>query len=288
MKRGALPLNALRAFEATMRHGQMGLAAAELGVTHSAVSRQVRGLEGVLGVRLFDGPRNRLVPSEAARALHPALKESFDRIEAAVARMMRAERQALDVSCTSTLAMRWLIPRLFGFQVAHPEIEIRLTAADGPVDFATAPFDLAIRVGPGPWHGAEVTELFADCSGPVARPDLVEGANTPAQLLALPRLHTRTRPSAWSEWCRARAWPKPGPEGRHFEHFYFMLEGARAGLGVAIAPEVLVCEDLASGQLAAPFGFADTGRRYVVLSRPGAPRAAAIFTGWLAAGAGAP
>ncbi|MGZ9811512.1 LysR substrate-binding domain-containing protein [Pseudoroseicyclus sp. H15] len=283
-----MPLNALRAFEATMRHGQMGLAAAELGVTHSAVSRQVRGLEEVLGVRLFDGPRNRLVPSEAARALHPALQEGFDLIEAGVARTLRQERQALDVSCTSTLAMRWLIPRLVGFQVAHPEIEIRLTAADGPVDFATAPFDLAIRVGPGPWPGAEVTEFFADCCGPVASPDLLEGAETRDQLLALPRLHTKTRLSAWSEWCRAKGWPEPGPEGRLFEHFYFMLEGARAGLGVAIAPEVLVREDLASGQLSAPFGFAETGRRYVVLSRPGAPRAATTFTGWLAAGAGAP
>ncbi|NDV01991.1 LysR substrate-binding domain-containing protein [Pseudoroseicyclus tamaricis] len=283
MKRGALPLNALRAFEAVMRHGQMGLAAAELGVTHSAVSRQVRGLEEVLGVRLFDGPRNRLVPSEAARALHPSLQEGFDLIEAGVARTLRQERQALDVSCTSTLAMRWLIPRLVGFQAAHPAIEIRLTAADGPVDFARQPFDLAIRVGRGPWPGAEVTELFPDCSGPVARPELLAGVETPESLLALPRLHTKTRPTAWEEWCRAKGWPDPGTGGgREFEHFYFMLEGAVAGLGVAIAPEVLVRDDLAAGRLAAPFGFAGTGRRYVVLRRPGSGRAAAIFTAWLA------
>ena len=75
MKRGTLPLNALRALEATMRHGQMKLAAEELGVTYGAVSRQVRGLEEILGVSLFDGPRNKLTPSQAALDLQPVLQE---------------------------------------------------------------------------------------------------------------------------------------------------------------------------------------------------------------------
>lgn len=282
MKRGALPLNALRAFEATMRQGQMGTAADELGVTHSAISRQVRLLEEALGVQLFEGPRNRLVPTAAARELQPVLKEAFGNIETVVSRLMQRERRVLDVSCLSTLAMRWLIPRLVDLQTRHPDIVLRLTADDGAVDFARHRFDLAIRVGRGPWGAAEVTELFPDMAGPVLSPKLapIMGFSEAKVLWDLPTLHTKTRPSAWDEWCGQAGLRSPGL-GREFEHFYFMLEAATAGLGVAIAPEVLVRDDLAAGRLIAPFGFAATGRTYVAL-KPQAPnRDAETVLAWL-------
>ncbi|SIS68056.1 LysR substrate-binding domain-containing protein [Phaeovulum vinaykumarii] len=296
MKRGRLPLNALRAFEATMRHGQMRLAADELGVTHSAVSRQVRLLEKMLGLALFEGPRNRLVPTAAAQALQPALAAAFDGLEEAVRRVMQNERRALDLSCLSTLAMRWLIPRLVGFQARHPGIEVRLTADDGPVDFARQRLDVAIRVGAGPWGAAEVTRLFPDRAGPVLSPALLPpgGLADPADLLALPILHTRTRPGAWAAWCRdagcGGADLAPPAGGRSFEHFYFMLEAATAGIGVAIAPEVLVRDDLAAGRLIAPFGFLLTGQDYVALrpARAPADAATAAFVDWLAQEAAAP
>ena len=147
MKRITLPLNALRAFEATMRRGQMKLAAEELGVTYGAVSRQVRGLEETLGVSLFDGPRNKLTPSQAARDLQPALQDAFDQTETSVLRVQRKKKRTLDLSYLSTFAMRWLIPRLFNFREAHPSIDVRMTADDAPVDFARDRFEVAIRVG---------------------------------------------------------------------------------------------------------------------------------------------
>ena len=116
-----------------MRHGQMKLAAEELGVTYGAVSRQVRGLEEVLGVPLFEGPRNKLLPSQAALEMQPVLQDAFDSIEGAVSRLMHRDLRTLDVSCLGTFAMRWLIPRLFDFQERHPEIEVRMTADDGRV-----------------------------------------------------------------------------------------------------------------------------------------------------------
>ncbi|WP_138468854.1 LysR substrate-binding domain-containing protein [Poseidonocella sp. HB161398] len=282
MKRGTLPLTALRALEATLRHGQMTLAAEELGVTYGAVSRQVRGLEALLGVALFDGPRNRLVPSQAALDMQPALQAAFDGIEEAVARAMQRERRLLDVSCLGTFTMRWLIPRLFGFQKRHPAIEVRLTADDGPVDFARQRLDAAIRVGTGRWGAAEVTRLFADEVGPVLSPALLPGG-APAgweALSALPVLHTATRRDAWTGWARQAGVPAPAG-GQEFEHFYFLLEAAVAGLGMAIAPLVLVRDDLAAGRLVAPMGFCPSGQDYVALTPPRPGREAALFVRWL-------
>jgi DNA-binding transcriptional LysR family regulator len=282
MKRGTLPLNALRAFEATVRRGQMTLAADELGVTYGAISRQVRGLEDVLGVCLFNGPRNKLVPTQAALDLQPALQTAFDGIERALDQIVNPARRVLDVSCLSTFSMRWLIPRLFDFQERHPDIEVRLTADDGPVDFSRQQHDVAIRVGTGPWDNAQAIILFEDCVGPVLSADLVNGGDILSwdDLSNMPLLHTKTRRTAWRDWCVAQGIRVPGG-GRVFEHFYFLLEAATAGLGVAIAPEVLVSDDLKAGRLIAPFGFETSGQTYVCL-HPEQPRKdTIIFVDWL-------
>ncbi|WP_226574408.1 LysR substrate-binding domain-containing protein [Acuticoccus sediminis] len=286
MKRGVLPLNALRAFESTARLGQMTLAADELGVTHGAVSRQVRSLEDVLGVALFEGPRNHLTLTPAGRELHPDLTRAFDLIDSAVTRITEPDRQTLDVSCLGTFSMRWLIPRLFDFHDTHPAIEVRLTTDDMPVDFRRQRLDAAVRVGTGPWPGAVVTPLFDEFVGPVlspkiAPPDAAPGASFTA-ISGLPRLHTRTRLAAWPDWCASEGAPPGSGEGRTYEHFYFMLEAATAGLGVAIAPEVLVRDDVAAGRLVAPFGFVASGMRYVALSPEGSGGRERPFITWLA------
>ena len=272
MKRGMLPLTALRAFEATARLGTMGAAALELGVTHSAISRQVRGLEDRLGVRLIDGPRNAPGLTEAGQQLAASLRDGFDRIETGVSDLVRARRETLDVSCLGTLSMRWLIPRLHRFQLDHPETDIRLTADDRPVDFQRNRYDLAIRIGARFDGRARV--LFADRSGPVLKAGL--------SMADLPRMHTRTRPDAWTTWTHV---PTKGREA-WYDHFYFMLEAATAGLGVAIAPEVLVRDDLRAGRLTAPFGFRDTGMVYAVQMPARPVRNACAFADWLVQEAG--
>ncbi|RVV96898.1 LysR family transcriptional regulator [Mesobaculum littorinae] len=294
MKRGALPLNALRALESAARLGGMSRAADELGVTYGAVSRQVRMLEARLGVTLFEGPRNRPRPSATALRLLPALTAAFDGIEAAVARAaVRPEGPVvLDISCLGTLTMRWLIPRLYGFRAAHPGIELRLTENDGPVAFRAQGPDVAIRVGgtrPADWPGARIAHLFPDRTGPVLSPALMPagGLRSPAALASLPWLHTRSRPRAWHDWIAASGAPLTADPASlaeataGYEHFYFLLEAAVTGLGVAAAPEILVRDDIASGRLIAPFGFCPTGRNYVLLTPdPPGPEAEA-FGAWL-------
>lgn len=282
MKRHLASLNALRAFEAAGRHGRMTQAADELNVTHSAVSRQIKHLETVLGVALFEGPKNAIRLTEAGRTLMPGLTQAFDQIDQSVKLVADAEDKPLDVSCTGTFLMRWLIPRLYRFQAMNPGIEVRLTASANPVDFDRDTFDLAIRGDDGPWpDNAEIVELFPEHVGPVYSPDLEPKGGT--ELSALPLLHTLTRRSAWPAWCRQSGVALNTDAGTEFEHFYFMIEAATAGLGACIAPWPLVADDIRAGRLKAPYGFIDSGKSYVALVRNARQRRLAIFVDWLKA-----
>ncbi|KRB55067.1 LysR family transcriptional regulator [Rhizobium sp. Root708] len=276
MARNIPSLNALRAFEAAGRHGRMTLAADELNVTHSAVSRQVQHLEEVLGVPLFEGPKNRLRLTEAGTVLLAGLVGAFDQMDASVRAVADTEAGSIDVSCPGTFTMRWLIPRLYRFQAEYPQIDVRLTASSRPVDFGRDGFDVAIRVRDPPWPaGAEVIPLFPEQTGPVMAPTIVAVEGT-----AL--LHTRTRPRAWENWLtRSREAPWIGPKV-DYEHFYFMLEAARAGLGVCVAPWPYVVDDIKAGRLKAPHGFIDSGHQYVALRRARRNRKASLFCDWLA------
>ena len=275
-------LNALRAFEAAGRHGRMTLAAEELHVTHSAISRQVQHLEHLLGVALFEGPRNALRLTEAGNRLMVGLTPAFDQLDLAVRAVADTEDGTLDVSCPGTFTMRWLIPRLYRFRQAHPQIEVRLSASSKPVDSVRDSFDVAIRAGSGPWPTElEVTHLFDERIGPVAAPALA--ASVLADIAGVPLLHSRTRRHAWADWSRRAGRPADGAGGNEYEHFYFMLEAASAGLGVCIAPWPMVADDLRAGILAAPLGFIASGQHYVALRRRSRrQRKSALFCDWLA------
>ncbi|KQV58614.1 MULTISPECIES: LysR substrate-binding domain-containing protein [unclassified Caulobacter] len=291
MARRQLPsLNALRAFEAFGRHGRMTLAADELCVTHGAVSRQIRQLEEQLGVALTEGPRSRLRMTEAGLKLAQALSPAFDQIEAAVPRPVQAGPRPLVVSCLPTFAMKWLIPRLPGFQAAHPDIPVRVAESNGPFDFKDDGIDLAIRMRvpgqPAPYDSV-VTPFMEHFHGPVMAPELAAaGPMTLERVCALPRLLTRTFPESWLDWARnfdLDLLPTPVSE-QEFDHYFYMLEAAAAGLGVAIGPWAFVQRDLASGRLVAPLGFAPGRARIVAVTPPeGATPEAALFRDWLLA-----
>ncbi|MEZ5668610.1 MAG: LysR substrate-binding domain-containing protein [Alphaproteobacteria bacterium] len=287
MHRGLLPLNALRAFEATARTGRMGRAADELSVTHGAVSRQVRQLEAVLGCRLVEGPRHDQRLTQAGLLLAQGLTPAFEMMERATTAVMRRGVAELQVSCLATLLMRWLIPRLHRFKARHPEIDVRLSASDEPVAFAREHIDLAIRRLAAPFpDGTAAVPFLPEQVGPVLAPRLTPagGVHGPRDLLAVPRLHTASRRDAWPDWmARVGMDGLAVDQGAEFEHFYFMLEAAAAGLGVAIGPYPLVADDLAAGRLVAPLGFVDGGHAYVAYwPRQGGHPAAAAFAAWLA------
>ncbi|MCB8821651.1 LysR substrate-binding domain-containing protein [Microvirga rosea] len=278
-------LNALAAFEAAARLGRMTLAAEELAVTHGAISRQVRHLEEVLGVRLFEGPKNALRLTDAGRTLVTHLTAGFDHLEFGVRAVADEENGALDVSCTGTFSMRWLIPRLYRFQEAHPDIEVRLSASYAPVDFARHRYEVAIRLTDHLMPSeAATTPLFAESVGPVLAPALAArlGLKDPGDLKGAPLLHTVTRRYAWPDWlARAAGGARVDLSGTEYEHFYYMLEAATAGLGIGIAPWQLVIDDIQAGRLVAPFGFIPSGMDYVAVRRPQRSRKAQAFCAWL-------
>jgi len=277
-------LLALRCFEAAARLENFSRAASELHLTHGAVSRAVRLLEDELGVALFERRSRRVFLTDAGRTLARAVGNGMDLMRQAVAELRASARQGRRwvLSCEPTLLMRWLIPRWPDFQARHPGIDVHLVAGGGPFSFASG-IDLAIRRDDFPWPmGYHVEPLFAEKVGPVCRPDkAATWFSTKKADAALkpgaPPLHTRTRPGAWQEWATAAGQPAPDAPGQNFEHFYFSLQAAVAGLGVAIGPWHLVRDDLDSGVLAAPLGFVEDGSRYCLLSpqplQPDSPQA---------------
>lgn len=281
------PLKALPAFEQAARLLSFSAAAQELHLTHGAISRQMKSLEGHLGVQLFRRSTRQLELTEAGGALLPAVRTALDILESSAARLPGAiQRGPLVVACLPTFMMRWLIPRLYDFNARHPAIDIRLSASSGSVDFSREEIDIAIRIGNPPWPAGIAARPFMDEEiGPVCSPGFAarHRLRHPADLHGLPLLHTETRIDAWADWLkRRRSTGIDADRGRRFEHFYFLLAAAVGGLGVAMAPRPLVDEDLQLGRLVAPFGFTPSGRRYC-LTYPAAlakARKVSTFCNW--------
>ncbi len=252
-------LNGLRAFEAAARLGSFTAAANELNVTQTAVSRLVRELEARLGKRLFERRANGLSLTEAGATYAPALSAAFDRILAATEALTSQQRGVLTVACGPTFAMRWLIPRLPRFHALHPDIEVRLSTslpvAEGAADDLLPPgVSAAIRI-PGQALGSYRAEpLFTADLFPVCAPGLAARLQQPQDLLGAPLLHVRHAPGEWAQWLAAAGVGQGVPDGGlQFDFHAFALQAAIDGLGVALAGEPFVMDDLAAGRLVAPF-----------------------------------
>lgn len=196
----------LRAFESAARLGRMSLAAEELSVSHGAISRSIRHLEGELSVSLFSGPRNRLQLTDEGRTLAAQISPAFRQLEAAVAPFFDHEAGTVLVSSLGTFAMRWLIPRLYAFQQMEPQIEVRLSTSDHPMNFEREQYDVVIRVSDHKYpDNIRVTELFPDYVGLVASGDFLarHTVRQSGNLSGLPILRTRTRLHAWDRWAAA-------------------------------------------------------------------------------------
>ncbi len=282
------PLGALRCFEAAARLQSFTRAAQELHLTHGAISRAVRSIEDALGVALFERRHQRVRLTAAGARLREAAANAFDGLEAAVRELRAAAGpRPLRLSCEPTLMMRWLIPRLAGFHAQHPQIALQLVAGGGPVPFGEV--DLAIRRNDFDRDGAHAEFLFEERIGPVCSPrtrgQWLTAAARPRLRAEACLLHTATRPGAWNDWARASGATLPQRRGQRFEHFYFSLQAAVAGLGVAIGPWQAVRDDIDAGLLEAPLGFVADGSRYELLS-PQAPMAGtpeAAVLDWLRA-----
>ena len=295
MHRRLPPLNAVRAFEAAARHASFTRAAEELRVTHGAVSRQVQLLEAWLGVPLFERLNRRVVLTEAGGAYAAEMGAPLDRIALATARQAeRGRPRLLHVNALATFTLRWLIPRLSGFQLAHPAIEVRLTTSNVPLAQVAEPFDVAIRGGPDSRPGHIAQPFLSERRIPVCSPALLQRLplEEPEQLRQHTLLHAATLPQVWPQWLRVAGVPDLQPQASvTLEHFYLTLQAALDGLGVAMGPERLIADDVAAGRLTLPFAGPALPARsyYTYVPEPRADDPAVrAFCGWLAEAARRP
>lgn len=252
------PLKALLAFEAAARHLSVQRAAEELHVTPSAISHQLKALEGHLGIRLFHRLNRRIVLTDTGRGYLQSIASVFDRVESATRHVIEGGvSDVLTVHCPPSFAPAWLLPRIGDFVRRHPGIELRVHATPEPPDFFRSDTDVEIRYGDGNWPGLTSVELMSDRVAPLVAPSLrprLPARPAPADLLHLPLIHSERSHTTWSDWFRCMG---VGTEARlrglRFDRGYLSIQAAAQGLGIALESLVFGGRELQSGALVALF-----------------------------------
>jgi len=283
MSRAQLPLNALRAFEASARHLSFTRAAIELCVTQAAVSHQVKGLEARLGAALFRRLPRGLALTDEGLALLPSVRDSFDRLGDTLARFEGGRvLEVLSVGVVGTFAVGWLLPRLPAFREAHPFVDLRLFTNNNRTDLAGEGLDCAVRFGDGAWHGTEASPLFEAPMSPLCAPAVAERLSEPADLLRETLLRSY-RAADWPDWFSAAGLSPPPIRGPVFDSSWVMVEAAMQGAGVALAPPMMFARHLQQGRLVRPFAIeVSAGRYWLTWLKSKAPsRALRAFQTWL-------
>jgi len=292
------PLNALRVFEVAARTESYAEAAAKLGLTHGAVSRQIAALEGWLGQRLFSRIGRRMVATPMARVFAAEVSLSFDRLVSAAEACGRpGARRVLRVNAPTTFAMRWLIPRLSRFHSQQPQIEVVVTTVSTAHEELRGGFDVAIRRGvtnDGSWPRHRAMPLLEDADTLIMSPALFakHPIETPADLEGHVLLASETRPGEWNSWLEAAGLTHlVGRPRQVFDHFFITRQAVEDGLGLGIGPLPLLDIDVAFGRIIAPLPQISVRRTgYVALTTLDADikGPVAVFLAWLAAESGRP
>lgn len=266
------PMGTLHSFMAAARHGSFSKAAGEIGLTQSAISRQVATLEDWLQTPLFDRNGRRVQLNADGRAYADAIGPALSAIRVATARALAepAER-ALRIATLPTFGMRWLAPRLGQLTRDMPDLVIEFAARTHEFDFDEEGFDAAIHYGLPSWPGAEHELLFRERAIPVIAPRLMEDhpVNVPCDLLQFPLLVQAERRDAWRLWLGHMGVPTDRMiAGPTFEHFLMLAQAAAAGAGVALVPSFMIQPELESGALICPFDQAVVGEAAYYLVYP--------------------
>ena len=284
------PLHALRAFEAAARHLSFQDAAAELHVTPTAISHQVRLLEEVCGHELFRRRPRPITLTAAGQALFPTLRDALDRMAGAVASLRPADgARSVRVSTTALFASRWLIPRLPSWRAVHPGCELEIVTTSGLSDLRAEAIDVAIRFGRAPPDDLDSEFLFQDRFLPVASADIwCQGT----AIVDLPLIHYRWKRQralepTWARWVAAASPADPSAsqldvtKGLRFSDESSAMDACLAGHGVVLASTVLASHALASGALKVVSPVYLPGLRCYAVRVPGSGPHGATLVAWL-------
>ncbi len=287
MQRDLPPTPALRAFSRAAHTLSFKRAAAELHLSASALSRQIGGLEALLGVRLFRRLNPGLELTDEGHRYLAVVDPVLEQLSAAQEALAPRGRP-LRISALQSFSESWLIPNLPDFERAHPGIELQIEATLRYADFARDPVDVAIRFGRGPWEGLHSEPLVELETFPVASPALrtgTPGLRVPADLAHHTLIHVAQTPDAWAAWLRAAGVPALEPR-RHvtYDHAALALSAAESGQGVAISTPILCERRLREGKLVRPFReVLRSSETYHFVCRPAelADRRIAALRDWL-------
>ena len=270
MSNRTLPLNAIDAFLVTARHLNLTHAAQELCLTQGAVSRKIASLEAWFGFPLFERHARGLRLSPQGSALLPELRAAFEHLQT-IAGQARAQQTVVRLKAP-TCAMRWLIPRLIHLEQSCPDLQVALTTTtDHGVNFKTEPYDAAIVFGT---HFNAGDLLFDEALTPVMSAQFADSDT----LNHLTFLHPTRDKTDWSLWLAKQDSAKwVMKKNQHFDTMDLAITAAIQGLGVAIADETLVAEDIRAGRLMRPYAQSvKTGASYRLVLRVSQNNAAGL------------
>lgn len=292
------PLNALRVFEVAARTGSYADAAAQLGITHGAVSRHIATLEGWLGQRLFTRDGRRMVATPMARIFAAEVGLSFDRLAVAAEACGRpGARRILRVSAPTSFAMRWLIPRLGGYHAVHPHVEVAVTTVSTVQEDLRGGVDVAIRRGVArerAWPQHHVVPVLEEVDTLIMSPALFarRPIREPADIEGHTLLASETRAGDWADWLDAAGLQHlAGLPRQIFDHFYVTRQAVEDGLGIGVGPLPMLRIDIAAGRLMTPLPdirVPRTGYVAIIPRQADAGNLLGGFVDWLAGEARAP
>lgn len=271
MAMNRIPLNSLRVFDVAARCATLRQAAEALSVTPGAVSQQVATLEASLGLALFHRTGRRLTLTAEGARLAVRIGKAFEQIDAAVCEAREATSpNVLRLRMSPTLAARWLVPRLPGFSGRHPELALEISTSSGQEHAAeSSDVDFTIRLAEYPQVDPDALLLFPDALVPVCSASLAARLRSPSDLANFPLLHSMMRECSWQIWLDAVGVSLEVGPGVRFENAALAYEAAIEGLGVAIAQQEYVRNDLRDKRLAMPFNqVARTRYGYYLVNPP--------------------
>lgn len=292
-----LPLSALRAFEAVTRTGSFRAAADDLGLSASAVSHAIRGLEDALGATLFlrDKRSIRLTSEGETLALHT--ERGFGELQLGVSNVFsRGRGDLLRLHCAPSMAAQWLLPRLRRLLVDLPGLEVRLAAGTDYTRFVADEFDADIVYGSPPsgfysgtpgLQGVDTVPLGTEIVTPLCSPDLAVSIRSPHDLLTQTLIESDNKKIRWTDWFAANELIAPSARSLRFDRSFFSISAALDGLGVALESTRLAERELASGRLVRPLNGCCKDVTYIGhwLVFPRAKRysrSLTLFSAWIA------
>jgi LysR family transcriptional regulator, glycine cleavage system transcriptional activator len=292
VRRPLPPLNALRAFEATARHLSFTKAADELHVTPAALSHQIRGLEDLLGLKLFVRRARSIELTEAARLIHPGIRTGFESMRVAIDQLDQDRRdRVLVVSSTPGLTAKWLVPRLYRFLEKHPDIDTRITASVGYANFTSDGVDIGIRLSSGVHPDLYVEKLSGEWLLPLCSPRLLDAdppLRRPADLphFNLIQIDLPGVVPTWADWMELAGIDGIDTRrGLRLNVADHALDAASEGAGVVLGYKVVASHDIGLGRLVAPFGpeIPVPGRSYFFVCPKGQEKRPTIkaFRDWV-------